>query len=333
MNLTTNHLLEVRNLRKYFPVGRNQVLKAVDDVSFSIDRGEALGLAGESGSGKTTVGRCVLRLIEPDGGSLVFNGTDYGSMSGSQLRWLRPRLQIVFQEAGDALNPRMSVRSIAHEPLALEKRLPREEQRDRVEEVLDLVRVAPVMRDMYPHQLGSGEQQRAGIARALATSPDLVVLDEPTSALDVSLRAEILDLLSNLLERLGMSYLCISHDLTAVRRICNDIAIMYLGKIVEKGPTEEIFRRPLHPYSRALLGSVLYPDPKQRLTTFRLKGEIPSPIHLPPGCYLSSRCAVATEGCNIAYPPMEEVLPGRMVSCFRVQQGDLPDALLGPATQ
>ncbi|MCJ7609618.1 ABC transporter ATP-binding protein, partial [Candidatus Bathyarchaeota archaeon] len=230
--------------------------------------------------------------------------------------------------AGGALNPRMSVRSIVQEPLVLEKRLSAVEQRERVDEVIDLVRLPAAMGEMYPHQLGGGEQQRVGIARALATGPDLVVLDEPTSALDVSLRAEILDLLSDLRERLGISYLCISHDLTAVRRICGSIAIMYLGKMVEAGPTEEIFSRQLHPYSRSLLGSVLYPDPKQQPSALRLKGEIPSPIDLPLGCYLSARCPTAREECKISYPPMQEVLPGRWVSCFRAEEGGSLDPLL-----
>ena len=313
-------LLEVSNLVKHFPMGRRQTVKAINDVSFHIDRGETLALVGESGSGKTTVGRCILRLIEPTEGRIRFAGAQVDTMSADQLRALRPRVQMVFQEPYDSLNPRMRIRKIVEEPILLGGDMTPAQRHDRVAEVLEMVRLGADSMDKYPHQFSAGEQQRIGIARAIATEPELVVLDEPTSALDVSVRAEILDLLTDLQEDLALSYLLISHDLTAVRRVCHRVAIMYLGKIVERGNADELFEQPLHPYSRALLSSVLYPDPSEQLSRFLLSGEIPSPIDLPPGCHLHGRCPWAVDTCNDAYPDAEELLPGRHVACFRARE-------------
>ena len=313
-------LLEVSNLVKHFPMGRRQTVKAINDVSFHIDRGETLALVGESGSGKTTVGRCILRLIEPTEGRIRFAGAQVDTMSANQLRALRPRVQMVFQEPYDSLNPRMRIRKIVEEPILLGGDMTPTQRHDRVAEVLEMVRLGADSMDKYPHQFSAGEQQRIGIARAISTEPELVVLDEPTSALDVSVRAEILDLLTDLQEDLALSYLLISHDLTAVRRVCHRVAIMYLGKIVERGNADELFEQPLHPYSRALLSSVLYPDPSEQLSRFLLSGEIPSPIDLPPGCHLHGRCPWAVDTCNDAYPDAEELLPGRHVACFRARE-------------
>ena len=313
-------LLEVSNLVKHFPMGRRQTVKAINDVSFHIDRGETLALVGESGSGKTTVGRCILRLIEPTEGRITFAGAQVDTMSANQLRAIRPRVQMVFQEPYDSLNPRMRIRKIVEEPILLGGDMTPVQRHDRVAEVLEMVRLGADSMDKYPHQFSAGEQQRIGIARAISTEPELVVLDEPTSALDVSVRAEILDLLTDLQEDLALSYLLISHDLTAVRRVCHRVAIMYLGKIVERGNAEELFEQPLHPYSRALLSSVLYPDPSEQLSRFLLSGEIPSPIDLPPGCHLHGRCPWAVDTCNDAYPDAEELLPGRHVACFRARE-------------
>ena len=313
-------LLEVSNLVKHFPMGRRQTVKAINDVSFHIDRGETLALVGESGSGKTTVGRCILRLIEPTEGRIRFAGAQVDTMSADQLRALRPRVQMVFQEPYDSLNPRMRIRKIVEEPILLGGDKTPAQRHDRVAEVLEMVRLGADSMDKYPHQFSAGEQQRIGIARAISTEPELVVLDEPTSALDVSVRAEILDLLTDLQEDLALSYLLISHDLTAVRRVCHRVAIMYLGKIVERGNADELFEQPLHPYSRALLSSVLYPDPSEQLSRFLLSGEIPSPIDLPPGCHLHGRCPWAVDTCNDAYPDAEELLPGRHVACFRARE-------------
>jgi oligopeptide/dipeptide ABC transporter ATP-binding protein len=310
-------LVEVDELTKHFPAGRDRSVKAVNGVSFVIERGEALALVGESGSGKTTVGRCLLKLLQPSSGAIRFDGQDLGAISGPAFRPVRRRIQMVFQEPYDSLNPRMRIGTIVGEPLQLVTDLPPRERLQRVEEVLDLVGFDPSVLSKYPHQLSAGAQQRIGLARALVTEPDLVVLDEPTSALDVSIRAEVLHLLIDLRKRLGLAYLFISHDLTAVRRVCSRVAIMYLGKIVETGATEQIFARPLHPYSRALLSSVLYPDPDQKPPRFFLSGEIPSPIDLPKGCHLHQRCPWAVAACGQSYPPLEPLLPGRLTACFR----------------
>ncbi|TRZ51702.1 ABC transporter ATP-binding protein [bacterium] len=315
----TGPLLDVRDLVKYFPMSRNQSVKAVNKVSFEVYHSEALALVGESGSGKTTVGRCVLRLIEPTDGTIFFRDQDITAISQGQFRSIRPKIQMVFQDPYDSLDPRIRIGETVDEPMMLAKQISSHEQQQRVAELLEMVGLGSYG-DKYPHQLSGGEQQRVCIARAIATKPDIIVLDEPTSALDVSVRAEILDLLGDLQHQLGLSYIFISHDLTAVRRVCHRVAIMYLGKIVEMGKTEEIFEHPLHPYSRALLSSVLYPDPTRERSRFLLKGEIPSPINLPPGCSLYARCPWAIEHCNQAYPPYEEVTSGHYVSCFRVKE-------------
>ncbi len=313
-------LVDVQDLVKWFPIDRTRQVKAINGVSLAIGRGESVALVGESGSGKTTLGRCLVRLIEPTDGRIWFDGKDVTALDARAFRTLRPRIQMVFQEPYDSLSPRMRVAGQMAEPLRMLPDLTAAERRDRIEEALAMVRLGPQALDRYPHQFSAGEQQRIGIARALVTRPDIVVLDEPTSALDVSVRAEILDLLSELQERLCLAYLFISHDLTAVRRVCDRVAIMYLGKIVETGATEQIFERPLHPYSRALLSSVLYPDPRRRLSRFLLAGEIPSPIDLPPGCHLAARCPWAEAGCRAAYPPLERSGEGRAVACYRAAE-------------
>jgi oligopeptide/dipeptide ABC transporter ATP-binding protein len=311
-------VLEVFNLGKQFPLKGGRLLTAVNDVSFEIRRGEALGLVGESGSGKTTVGRCILQLIEPTAGTLFFNGREIRGISGAGLRKLRAKLQIVFQDPFDSMDPRQSLGAAVEEPLALTTEMISADRKARVAELFRLVGLDPAAAGLYPHQMSAGELQRVGIARAIATEPDLVVFDEPTSALDVSVRADILNLLRDLQQRLGMSYLFISHDLTAVRGLCHRTAILYLGKVVEIAETEALFREPLHPYSRALLASVLYPDPGQRRTPSQLRGEIPSPIDLPTGCVLHTRCPVATGDCTHIEPTFEEKRPGRLLSCLNV---------------
>ena len=318
--MTDVPVLTVEALVKHFPLGHGRAVKAVNGISFQIDRGEALALVGESGSGKTTVGRCVLRLIEPTSGAISFRGEDILAMAPEQFRQRRRHLQLVFQEPYDSLNPRMRVGRILDEPMMLAGRGAPTARSSRVHDLLDMVGLGRSFIDLYPHQLSGGEQQRVGIARAIATDPDLVVLDEPTSALDVSVRAEILDLLVDLQARLGFAYLFISHDLTAVRRVCQRVAVMYLGRIVETARTSDIFERPLHPYSRALLSSVLYPDPAREQARFLLTGEIPSPIDLPPGCPLYARCPWARPACDLSVPPLEALLPDRRVACFRARE-------------
>jgi len=312
-------LLEVRNLVKFFPTSGGNSVKAINGISFNIQRGEALALVGESGSGKTTVGRCLLRLLDPTEGTIVFQGKDIQSIKPKMFRSMRDKIQMVFQEPYDSLNPRMPIGQIVEEPLLLVGNVGAAERNDRLLKILSMVQLDHSVSKLFPHQLSAGEQQRVGIARALITEPELVVLDEPTSALDVSVRAEILNLLGELQRRLNLSYLLISHDLTAVRRVCNRIAVMYLGKIVEIGDTEPIFKEPLHPYSKALLSSVLYPDPKETPSRFYLSGEIPSPIDLPQGCHLRQRCPWAISDCEESYPELRELALNRYVSCIRAE--------------
>jgi oligopeptide transport system ATP-binding protein len=309
-------LLEVQDLVMHFRQDAKRVVKAVNGVSFVISPGEALALVGESGSGKTTVGRSLLRLIEPTGGRVAFLGQDITAMPVSRFRPLRSRLQMVFQEPFASLNPRMRVGRIVEEPLLLAGEGDARRRRERCLEALSLVGLPPSAGTGFPHQFSAGEQQRIGIARAIATRPDLVVLDEPTSALDVSVRAEILALLDDLRRKLNLAYLFISHDLAAVQRVCQRVAIMYLGRIVETGATEELFAQPKHPYSRALLSSALFPDPKRTVPRFLLKGEIPSPINLPTGCHLHQRCPWAQPICATEAPGLETIMPGHLVSCF-----------------
>lgn len=309
-------LLEVQDLVMHFRQDANRVVKAVNGVSFVISPGEALALVGESGSGKTTVGRSLLRLIEPTGGRVAFLGQDITAMPVSRFRPLRSRLQMVFQEPFASLNPRMRVGRIVEEPLLLAGEGDARRRRERCLEALSLVGLPPSAGTGFPHQFSAGEQQRIGIARAIATRPDLVVLDEPTSALDVSVRAEILALLDDLRRKLNLAYLFISHDLAAVQRVCQRVAIMYLGRIVETGATDELFAQPKHPYSQALLSSALFPDPKRTVPRFLLKGEIPSPINLPTGCHLHQRCPWAQPICATEAPGLETIMPGHLVSCF-----------------
>jgi oligopeptide/dipeptide ABC transporter ATP-binding protein len=319
----TEALLEIRNLTKVFPVGHGKSLTAVNDVSFDIGRGEAMALVGESGSGKTTLGRCVLGLVEPSSGVIMFQGESITRLPRPRMREFRRRVQMVFQEPYASLSPRMRIGRIVEEPLRLRQDLTPAQRGKRIADALAMVRLDASSIDKYPHQFSAGEQQRIAIARAIVTEPELVVLDEPTSALDVSVRSEILDLLSDLQQRLLFSYLFISHDLTAVRRVCDRVAVMYLGRIVETAGTEAIFDRPLHPYSRALLSSVLYPDPKIVLPRFVLRGEIPSPIDLPSGCHLHQRCPWAIEGCATGSPSLEQIQEDHWAACFRAREKNL----------
>jgi len=314
-------MIRVEHLVKHFAIaGSAKPLQAVSDVSFSIDRGQTLGIVGESGSGKTTIGRCVLRLIEPTSGRILIDGKDLLGLSQESLRVIRPQMQLVFQEPFDSLDPQMTVRQIVAEPLRLHAKLSSVDRRDRVLDLLETVGLPRGVADRHPHQMAAGQQQRVGIARAIATEPRFVVLDEPVSSLDPTARAEIIDLLIDLQERQGITYLFISHDLTTVRYLCNAVAVMYLGKIVEMSHTEELFERPVHPYTRALLSAVPEPDPRIRRAKFVLKGEIPSPINLPTGCHLHSRCPAAEELCRATVPELEEIRKDHWVSCLRARE-------------
>ena len=311
-------VLQIEGLVKRFTVKGGRELTAVDGVSFSVHRAEAVALVGESGSGKTTVGRCILRILEPNAGSIRFAGRDVTRLPVRKFRRLRSRVQMVFQDPFDSMNPRKRVGAAVVEPLRLTTKMVEREIRRRCDELFDLVGLSREAAHLYPHQLSAGELQRVGIARAIATNPDLVIFDEPTSSLDVSVRADILNLLRDLQQQIGITYLFISHDLTAVRRLCHRVAILYLGKVVEIGETEAIFRSPLHPYSRALLSSVLYPDPDQVRAPFVLSGEIPSPIDLPTGCALHTRCPMASDVCRTQEPAMEEKTASRWLACHAV---------------
>ena len=326
-------LLKIDQLVKHFSVGirgRKVVVCAVNEVSLEVHPGQTLGLVGESGSGKTTVGRCIVRLEIPTSGNIFFKGEKISQLSPQAFRPYRSRIQIVFQEPHDSLNPRMRVRETILEPIHLFYRdLSDAARDDRMREVARQVGLPDGLLNLYPQQLSGGQAQRVAIARAIAAQPDLLVLDEPTSALDPPSRAEIMHLLILLQRSLGLSYLFISHDLATVRLISSQVAVMYLGKIVEQAPTESLFRNPRHPYSRALLSSYLVPNPSVQRNPLVLRGEIPSPINLPKGCYLFSRCPLAAAECETIHPPLEPQGDSHFVACYRV---DAVDSLPGGGT-
>jgi oligopeptide/dipeptide ABC transporter ATP-binding protein len=314
-------MLQVEHLVRHFAVaGSAKPLQAVSDISFSVERAQTLGIVGESGSGKTTVGRCVLRLIEPTSGRIAIDGVDLGSLSQEDLRDIRPNMQLVFQEPFDSLDPQRTVEQIVAEPLRLHTKLSKESRRDKVIDLLQRVGLSPQTARRYPHQIAAGQQQRVGIARAIATEPKFIVLDEPVSSLDPTARAEIIDLLIDLQDRTGITYLFISHDLMTVRYLCNWVAVMYLGKIVEMSTTEELFENPIHPYTQALLSAVPVPDPEIKRTKILLEGEIPSPINLPTGCALHTRCPSAAPACRTSTPQLDEIRSRHWVSCIRARE-------------
>lgn len=314
-------LLEVQELVQHFPIaGSKTVVRAVNDVSFQLKEGETLALVGESGSGKTTIGRCVLGLIRPTSGRIVFRGHELGGRYTVRSPELRGKLQLVFQEPTEALNPRLRVFEQIDEPLRALK-LARADRERKVRQAAQRVGLGEALLDRYPAEISMGLQQRVGVARAMISEPEVVVLDEPTSALDPTARAEIIDLLIRIQRELGTAYLFISHDLSAVRHISHRIAVLYLGKIVEEGPSSTLFAHASHPYSVALLSSVLLPNPRIRSTgRIRLSGEIPSPINLPPACYLAGRCPLAVDRCRTAMPPAETVGENHTVRCYRHQE-------------
>jgi oligopeptide/dipeptide ABC transporter ATP-binding protein len=318
-------LIEVKNLVKEFNVGPKRVVHAVNDVSFAVDEGETLGLVGESGSGKTTVGRCILRTVEPTSGSIFFHGRDLVGLKGRQLRRMRKEIQIVFQDPFDALNPRLTIGDVIREPLRAQRSGGAVEQRQEVLRLAAAVGLSRRLLGHLPRELSMGQQQRAGIARAIATRPKAIILDEAVSNLDSTARFELIELLKDLQQELGLTYIFISHDLNTVRYISNRVAIMYLGKIVEIGSAEQIFENQLHPYSRALLSAALFPDPDRKRPAYDLAGEIPSPTSLPIGCFLHPRCPEAVAACQLKYPPMIEGEPNHSASCFWVDPATFPE--------
>jgi oligopeptide transport system ATP-binding protein len=315
-------LLEVENLSKHFPVKRGLVLartvgnvRAVDGVSFALEKGETLALVGESGCGKSTTARLVLRLIEPTTGTIRFEGTDITRLTGAPLRRMRRRMQIVFQDPFASLNPRMTVSDILEEPLIVHAIGDRGARKARVSELLGLVGLAAYHAQRYPHEFSGGQRQRIGIARALAVEPALVVCDEPVSALDVSIQAQVINLLKDLQGRLGLSYLFIAHDLAVVKHTANRIAVMYLGKIVEVASKQRLFENPRHPYTRTLLSAIPRPDP-HRLGGRQLPGgDVPSPMDPPPGCHFHTRCPFVTDRCRTEMPALAEVEAGHLAAC------------------
>jgi oligopeptide transport system ATP-binding protein len=321
-------LLEVRGLAMHFPISEGIVLnrkigdvKAVDGVDFTIRRGETLGLVGESGCGKTTTGRCILRLERPTAGQILFDGRDVNRMERRELTALRRRMQVIFQDPYSSLNPRMKVGDIIGEPIKVhDVERDGRRRRERVRELLAVCGLDPKFTDRYPHEMSGGQRQRVGIARALALDPEFIVCDEAVSALDVSIQAQVINLLEDLRERFGLTYLFIAHDLSVVRHLCQRVAVMYLGRIVEMAASDELFDNPLHPYTQALLSAVPVPDPRiEAARAFRPpRGEVPSPINPPSGCVFHPRCPMAVDGCRRARPALRELRPGHWVACSEV---------------
>ncbi|WP_119072412.1 ABC transporter ATP-binding protein [Aggregatilinea lenta] len=320
-------LLEVKDLKKHFPIKSGilvqrevAAVKAVDGVSFHIYRGETLGLVGESGCGKSTTGRTILQLYRPTSGSVKFEGKEISDLKGESLRKLRRQMQMVFQDPYASLNPRMSVGRIVSEPLVVHNIGTKQERDNRVAELLDLVGLNPYFVNRYPHEFSGGQRQRIGLARALALNPSFIVADEPISALDVSIQAQVVNLLQKLQDELGLTYLFIAHDLSMVRHLCDRVAVMYLGKVVEVAESEELYTNPLHPYTQALLSAVPVPDPviEEQRQRIILKGDVPSPLNPPKGCNFNTRCPVSVDVCFDEDPELLEVLPEHWVACHRV---------------
>ena len=319
----TEDLLEVRRLVKHFPVDNSDdVVQAVDGVSFSIKSGETLGLVGESGCGKSTVGRCLLRLQEPTDGEVYFENRNILELGASDMRDLRREMQIIFQDPYASLNPRLSILSIVSEPLTIHGVSSKAERRARVAELLQKVGLDPDYMNRYPHEFSGGQRQRIGIARALALNPKLVVCDEPVSALDVSVQAQVVNLLQDLQSEFGLTYLFISHGLAVVEHISNRVAVMYLGKIVEIADAKELYKNPLMPYTKALLSAIPVPDPKKKRDRIVLRGDVPTPINPPSGCRFRTRCPIAIPECAERVPELREIVPGHTAACIRIDGYD-----------
>lgn len=313
-------ILQVRDLKKYFKTNKG-VVHAVDGVSFDIEKGKTLGVVGESGCGKSTTGRAILRLIEPTAGQVIFDGVDVTKADRKTMKALRREMQIVFQDPFSSINPRMTVSQLIGEPIRISGMLKnRDEIENRVLELMETVGLAERLYNSYPHELDGGRRQRIGIARALAMNPKFIVCDEPVSALDVSIQAQILNLLKDLQQRMGLTYIFITHNLSVVNHVADEIAVMYLGTMVEKAPVEELFAHPMHPYTRALLSAIPVPDLSAPQQEIPIRGEITSPINLPDECRFCKRCDYADECCRKGVPPLEEVSEGHFVACWRVKE-------------
>lgn len=314
--MSNQPLLEVKSLKKYFKTPKG-MLHAVDDVTFTIERGKTLGVVGESGCGKSTTGRAILRLIEPTSGEVLFEGQDVTKLTAEEMRQKRKEMQIIFQDPFSSLNPRKTVGQTIAYPLQINKIITdKKEQEDRVRELMATVGLADRLINTYPHELDGGRRQRIGIARALALNPKFIVCDEPVSALDVSIQAQILNLMKELQRKMGLTYMFITHDLSVVNHFSDDIAVMYLGKLIEKAPSEELFAHPTHPYTQALLSAIPIPSLDKKRERILLKGEITSPIEPPAACRFAQRCPHATDRCRGEEPQLKEISPGHFVSCF-----------------
>ena len=321
-------LVDVRGLKMYFPVTEGVIIsrvvaevKAVDGVSFFIKRGETLGLVGESGCGKTTTGRCILQLETATAGEILYNGKDLTKLTQKEMSPIREKIQVIFQDPFSSLNPRMKIGDILAEPMAVHNIITDKEGRDnRVRELLSLCGLNPKFADRYPHEMSGGQRQRVGIARALALNPEFIICDEAVSALDVSIQAQVINLLEDLRDEFGLTYLFISHDLSVIRHLCQRVAVMYLGHIVELAECDELYDNPIHPYTRALLAAVPIPDPAVEAKRAHevVKGEVPSPINPPSGCVFHPRCSLAVDGCSKAIPEFREIKPGHWVACTEV---------------
>ena len=334
---TQQPLLQIRDLRKFFPITAGVFnrtvghVRAVDDVSFDVFEGETLGLVGESGCGKTTTSRCILRAIDPTSGQILFRRkndeiVDLAKLTREDLQPLRAEIQMIFQDPFGSLNPRMTLFDNVGEPLLVNGMTNREERTDRVADLLKLVGLRPEFMHRFPHAFSGGQRQRIGIARALSTNPRLVVADEPVSALDVSVQAQVLNLLLELQSRLGLTFLFVAHDLSVVRHISDRVAVMYVGQLVELAPTKTLFSRPRHPYTSALMRAVPVPDPRIPVGEVTLKGEVPSPANPPSGCYFHPRCRFATDRCKVEAPALREPSPGHFVRCHFADELDLTTA-------
>lgn len=311
-------VIEVKNLKKYFSVPNGE-LHAVDDVSFTIERGTTMGIVGESGCGKSTLGRTIIHLLESTSGQILLNGEDVTNVPRSQMKALREKMQIIFQDPYSSLNPRMTIEETIREPLLLSKRFRKQELEEEVDRMMELCGIEERLATAYPHELDGGRRQRVGIARALALQPEFIVCDEPVSALDVSIQAQILNLLMDLQDQFGLTLMFVTHDLSVVRHISDTIGVMYLGQMVETSPTEELFAHPLHPYTKALLSAIPSVDIHNKSRRILLKGELVSPINPKPGCRFAARCPYATEDCKQPQS-LEEIRPGHFVSCCRVKE-------------
>jgi oligopeptide transport system ATP-binding protein len=317
--------IRVENMTKHFPIKGGLfsrevgAVRAVSDVSIRIKKGETLGLVGESGCGKSTLGRCMIRLIEPTEGKVFIGDTDVTGLPSRELRSMRRKMQIIFQDPYASLNPRMTVGSIISEPLVIHKLFnSRKDREDRVQQLLELVGLRKEASNRYPHEFSGGQRQRIGIARALAVDPEFIVCDEPVSALDVSIQAQVINLLMDLQQKLGLTYLFIAHDLKVVEHISTRVAVMYLGRIVELAEATELYKNPQHPYTRALLSAIPVPDPKGKGERIILKGDVPSPINPPSGCFFHPRCPMRGQGCDTIAPKLKEVSSGHYAACIKV---------------